>query len=154
MPLITVSEMEDFDAAILGAGFEVDDFNIVDLKDKPTAKERHPITGTACVIHRPGYVARYKGQYKKKLWHMCKTTYSILIERAAKFADEHGCKLEIYYEGSGRKEDRDIIRYARALKTEGCPFNDDTSGRYFPLLPEHYRRIVLGEPHQKTKKCR
>lgn len=111
-----------------------------------------PITGTACVIHRPGYVARYKGQYKKKLWHMCKTTYSILIERAAKFADEHGCKLEIYYEGSGRKEDGDIIRYARALKTEGCPFNDDTSGRYSPLLPEHYRRIVLGEPHQKTKK--
>jgi len=50
MPLITVSEMEDFDAAILGAGFEVDDFNIVDLKDKPTAKERHPITGTVTVL--------------------------------------------------------------------------------------------------------
>ena len=51
MPLITVSEMEDFDAAILQAGFEVDDFNIVDLKDKPTAKEQHPITGTV-TVHR------------------------------------------------------------------------------------------------------
>ncbi len=40
MPLITVSEMEDFNAAILGAGFEVDDFNIVDLEDEPTAIEQ------------------------------------------------------------------------------------------------------------------
>ncbi len=51
MPLITVSEMEDFDAAILQAGFEVDDFNIVDLKDEPTAKEQRLITGTV-TVHR------------------------------------------------------------------------------------------------------
>ena len=49
MPLITDSEMEDFDAAILGAGFEVHDFNVVDLEDEPTAKEQHPITGTMTV---------------------------------------------------------------------------------------------------------
>ncbi len=49
MPLITDSEMEDFNAAILGAGFDVDDFNIVDLEDEPTAKEQHPITGTVTV---------------------------------------------------------------------------------------------------------
>jgi len=40
MPLITDSEMEDFDAAILQAGFEVDDFNVVDLEDEPTAIEQ------------------------------------------------------------------------------------------------------------------
>jgi len=40
MPLITDSEMEDFDAAILQAGFEVNDFNIVDLEDEPTAIEQ------------------------------------------------------------------------------------------------------------------
>ncbi len=51
MPLITDSEMEDFDAAILGAGFEVDDFNVADLEDEPTAKEQHPLTGTVRV-HR------------------------------------------------------------------------------------------------------
>jgi len=51
MPLITDSEMEDFDSAILQAGFEVDDFNVVDLKDEPTAKEQHPITGTV-TVHR------------------------------------------------------------------------------------------------------
>ncbi len=51
MPLITDSEMEDFDAAILQVGFEVDDFNVVDLEDEPTAKEQHPITGTV-TVHR------------------------------------------------------------------------------------------------------
>ena len=40
MPLITDSEMEDFDAAILQAGFEVDDFNVIDLEDEPTAIEQ------------------------------------------------------------------------------------------------------------------
>ena len=51
MPLITLSEMEDFDAAILGGYFEVDDFSVVDLKDEPTAKEQPPITGTM-TVHR------------------------------------------------------------------------------------------------------
>ncbi len=51
MPLITDSEMDDFNAAILLAGFEVDDFNVVDLEDEPTAKEQHPNTGTV-TVHR------------------------------------------------------------------------------------------------------
>ena len=40
MPLITDSEMEEFDAAILQAGFQVDDFRIVDLEDEPTVIEQ------------------------------------------------------------------------------------------------------------------
>ncbi len=52
MPLITVSEMEDFNAAILQAGFEADDFNIVDLEDdEPTVTEQHSITDTV-TMHR------------------------------------------------------------------------------------------------------
>ena len=51
MPLITDSEMDDFDAAILQAGFDVDDFRVVDLEDEPTSKEQHPITGTV-TVHR------------------------------------------------------------------------------------------------------
>ena len=51
MPLITDSEMEDFDAAILQAGFEVHDFNIVDLEDEPTIMKLHAITGTV-TVHR------------------------------------------------------------------------------------------------------
>ncbi len=44
MPLITDREMEDFNAPILQAGFEVDDFSVVDFEDEPTAK---PATGNA-----------------------------------------------------------------------------------------------------------
>jgi hypothetical protein len=59
MPLITDSEMEDFDAAILQAGFEVDDFGVVDLEDdelplkddESTVIVQHPIIGTV-TVHR------------------------------------------------------------------------------------------------------
>ncbi len=59
MPLITDSEMEDFEAAIINARFEVDDFDAVPLEDDevplgdddPTAKEQPPITGTV-TVHR------------------------------------------------------------------------------------------------------
>ena len=59
MPLITVSEMEDFDAAILQAGFEVNDFTVVDLEDdvlplkddESTVIVQHPIIGTV-TVHR------------------------------------------------------------------------------------------------------
>src|SRR3546814_4091498 len=67
-----------------------------------------PIVALACVINRPGYVARYKGRYNEQLWLMCKTAFSILVERAAKFADDEGRQLAIYFEGAGPKEDRDI----------------------------------------------
>ena len=39
MVLITDSQMDDFEAAILEAGYEVGDFNVVDLEDEPTAIE-------------------------------------------------------------------------------------------------------------------
>ncbi len=52
MPLVTDSEMEDFDAAILQAGFEVDDFSVVPLEDdEPTGIEEYIPTGTV-TIHR------------------------------------------------------------------------------------------------------
>ncbi len=52
MPLITDSEMQDFEAAIVAAGFEVDDFNAVPLEDdERTAIEQYGITGTV-TVHR------------------------------------------------------------------------------------------------------
>jgi len=110
-----------------------------------------PIVGMACVIDRPGYVTRYKDTYPENLWYMCKTAFSILVERSAKFADEHGRKLEIVHEKSGKHEDRDILAYLKELKTQGSPFNQTTSIGYTPLLASDYRRIILGEPHKKSK---
>ncbi len=49
--MISDREKEDFEAAILEAGFEVDDFSVVDMEHEPTAKEPHPITGTV-TVHR------------------------------------------------------------------------------------------------------
>lgn len=111
-----------------------------------------PVISLACAVHRPGYVARYREQYRERLWFMCKTAYSILIERAAKYADEQDRKLEVFFEGTGRKEDRSIVEYTRALKKTGMPFAEATSGPYAPLSPEDFRRLVLGEPRQRLKK--
>ncbi len=73
MSLIHDSEMEDFDAAILQAGFEVDDFSVVDLEDEPTAKEQHPITGTVTVrristdeaiIYNAGHLSTWVSEFE------------------------------------------------------------------------------------------
>ena len=57
--MISDSEMDEFAAAIVAAGFEVHDFNVVPLEDdevpleddETTLIEQHPITGTV-TIHR------------------------------------------------------------------------------------------------------
>ena len=77
MPLITVSEMEDFDVAILQAGFEVNDFNVVDLEDdESTVIVQHPIIGTVTVhrissdvseTYRPGSGAAWQQDFEADL---------------------------------------------------------------------------------------
>ena len=111
-----------------------------------------PITAIACIVHRPGYVARYKDAYQERLWYMCKTAFSILIERSAKCAEQRERKLEVFHEATGKKEDRQLIQYMRELKTQGLPFSAATSEDYGPLKPEDFKRIVLGEPQRGTKK--
>ena len=77
MPLITVSEMEDFDVAILQAGFEVNDFSVVDLEDdESTVIVQHPIIGTVTVhrissdvseTYRPGSGAAWQQDFEADL---------------------------------------------------------------------------------------
>ncbi len=110
-----------------------------------------PITGIACVIHRPGYVERYKQQYEDRIWQMCRTTFSILVERAAKYADSQNRHIEILFEESGKKEDNDIMKYTKELKTHGNPFNPVTSDIYHPYTWEDYARVILGDPLRKKK---
>lgn len=111
-----------------------------------------PVTGIACAIHRPGYVARYAARYQGQPWLMCKTAFAILIERSAKYAERHDGELEVFFEQSGRHEDRDIKAYGRALKRDGMPFDPGTSGGYGALQAADFRRLVLGEPRERTKK--
>ncbi len=57
----------------------------------------------ACVIHRPGYYLRYHEIHGEAMWLLCKTAYSILVERCAKFALSRGRKLAVYVEQTGKK---------------------------------------------------
>jgi len=111
-----------------------------------------PIIATACVINRPNHVLKYKENFPDNLWLMCKTAFSILIERTAKFSALNKRPLEIFFEESGKHEDRDIIRYLKELKQKGNPFNLDNSKKYTPLKAEDYKKIILGDPRRKTKK--
>ena len=112
-----------------------------------------PFVGIACVIDRPGYSSRYRDVYHNNLWPMSKTTFSILVERSAKFADSAGRDLRIFFEQCGKKEDRRIIQYLKDLKKLGNPFDLEISGDYAPLAKEDYLRIVVGEPRRLTKKA-
>jgi hypothetical protein len=110
------------------------------------------VVGVACVIDRPGYNGRYAALYGKDRWSMCRTAYSILIERAAKHARRVGAILEVFYEEAGKAEDRAVEDYAKSLKLNGMPFHGDRSGSYDALTSENFRQIVLGDPQRLKKK--
>lgn len=110
-----------------------------------------PVIGFAAVIHRPGYNKRYEEKYGDKRWLMCKTTFSILIERVAKYVFEQEGTFEIRFEQTGKREDRAIIQYARDLKNVGSPFNQETSGRYNEFISSDYKKVLMGEPRRGTK---
>ncbi len=113
--------------------------------------ESLPVIGFATVIHRPGYNERYKQLYGDKRWLMCKTAYSILIERVAKYLQNEGGILNVRFEGAGKKEDRAIIQYAKDLKHSGMPFHIENSKKYGGLNQSDFQQLILGEPRRKTK---
>ena len=111
-----------------------------------------PVLGIAAVIDRPGYVARYKDLHQDDLWFMGKTAYCILIERAAKYARSQGRVLRVFFEECGKREDRELIAYHKALKKEGSPFNPDNSAAYGSLTSDDFRAIVMGDALRRSKK--
>jgi len=83
---------------------------------------------------------------------MCKTAFSILIERVAKYVDSKGGVLKIRFEEAGKKEDRAIMSYYKDLKNIGLPFDDGSSSKYNFLKPSDFQRILKGEPKRQQKK--
>jgi hypothetical protein len=110
-----------------------------------------PIVSISCVIDRPGYMARYANLYSNP-WLLCQTAFAILVERASKYARDQDAQLIVYFEEAGKKEDRSILGYMKALKTVGMPFPGSAVAGYDSLSPEEFRAIVLGEPQRVTKK--
>jgi hypothetical protein len=66
---------------------------------------RPPVLGFACVIDRPGYNYRYRERYGRDSWSLCRTAFSVLVERAAKYANAHGHKLKVFVEKADRVTD-------------------------------------------------
>lgn len=73
------------------------------------------------------------------------------LERAAKFARQHDRVVEVYFEQSGKNEDRAIVNYATELKATGSPFAATASSAYEPFTPDDFSRFVLGEPSKLLK---
>ncbi|MEM6477179.1 MAG: DUF3800 domain-containing protein [Pseudomonadota bacterium] len=92
-----------------------------------------PVTGIACVIDRPGYNERYLQKYGRDRWSLCKTAFSVLVERAAKVAIAEERRLRIFPERADKHADRWLKGYFDSLRAKGMPFASSTSGKYAPL---------------------
>lgn len=105
-----------------------------------------PGYSTACVIHRPGYNARFEDRYGEERWRLCKSAYFILVERAAKYAASQGRRLKIFAEATGKREDKAVREYHRILREEGLPFQATTSDKYAPLQAKDFSSILMKNP--------
>ncbi|RWB24410.1 MAG: DUF3800 domain-containing protein [Mesorhizobium sp.] len=101
-----------------------------------------PVTGIACTINRPGYNARYLEMYQKHPWQLCKTAFSVVVERAVKFARSKELRLRIHPERCNKPEDACLKSYYDTLKAEGMPFAKDNSGKYAPLTPKEFNETL------------
>lgn len=91
-----------------------------------------PVWGHACVIDRPGYDARYFPKYGRQRWLLCKSAFSIVVERSAKFVRNRGGRLRVYIEKSDRKTDLTLKGYYDEMRGKGMPFSEATSQKYKP----------------------
>lgn len=110
-----------------------------------------PVLGTACVIDRPGYVARgYLEKFKGTRWLLCRSAFDITVERAAKYAMSQGMKLDVVFEGDVAINDT-VKGYFHNLKNNGLEFDRDKSAKYTPLSREDFAS-TLGTIEWKLKK--
>ena len=103
-----------------------------------------PIAATACVIDRPGYVARgYGSRQGDAKWLLCRSAFDILVDRSAKYAKHHGRRLRIFYERADPNADRRTESYYKYLKTIGLAFDSGTSSKYQPLSQSDFMATLL-----------
>lgn len=92
-----------------------------------------PVLGIACTIDRPGYDFRYRERYGRRQWHLCKTAFSIAVERACKEAIARDAKLNVYPERCSKADDNRLRGWWNELQSKGNPFDQNASRRYQPL---------------------
>jgi hypothetical protein len=96
------------------------------------------VVGLACVVDRPGYDERYRGKYGRRQWHLCQTAFSVVVERAVKYARDNGRKLRVMPERSSRDDERRIRAYFEYLREKGPPFDSQSSFQYAPLSADEF----------------
>jgi hypothetical protein len=73
---------------------------------------------------------------------LCKTAFTVVVERSAKFARDSGRKLRIYVEKSDKTTDRLLRDYYDELRTTGHPFDVASASKYVPLTPAELRETL------------
>jgi len=111
---------------------------------------RPELTSIACVIDRPGYNKRYLAKYGTDRWLLCKTAFSIVVERSVKYARKLGCKLRVNVERGDKTVDALLLGYYNELRGIGQPFDADTSAKYSPLAAQGFTE-TLHEFQTKNK---
>lgn len=102
-----------------------------------------PIIVVACVVHRPGYNARYLTQYGQRRWSLCKTAFNIAVERAAKFALYQEARMRVLVERSDKKTESQMKNYFDEMRSKGLPFNQSNSAKYKPLSNAQLKNALL-----------
>jgi hypothetical protein len=103
-----------------------------------------PVAGTACVIDRPGYVARGYGKRQGDAkWLLCRSAFDIVVERAAKLAKHEGRRLKVFYEMADPGTNGMIEGYFENIKANGMGFAAQTSAKYLPLSAAEFHHLLL-----------
>ena len=110
-----------------------------------------PVIGIAAVIDRPGFAARNDTEHHRAPLPIFQTAFCELVERAAKFSDLNGRSLRVFFERSGRAEDRSMVSFMRDLKKSGKPFDGENREMGKDLSGQDFVRIVMGDPRGRTK---
>lgn len=113
-----------------------------------------PVAGAACVIDRPGYVARGYGKREGDAkWLLCRSAFDILIDRTAKLAKLKGRRIRVFYERADPETDSRIEGYFYNIKKNGMEFDGERSAKYAPLeQPEFQRLLIEIQGKDKTNK--
>jgi hypothetical protein len=109
-----------------------------------------PVLGTACVVDRQGYNDRYREKYGLRRWAVCKTAFSIVVERAAKYACRKERRLKVFYERTDKLSEARLEQYFADLRAIGMPFNSSSSAQYAPMA-SNQMKDTLWECRKKFK---
>lgn len=78
-----------------------------------------------------------------------KSTFSIAVERAAKYTTLKDGSLMVYFESAGKKEDTLLKQYFKELRSQGHPFDSTRVSIYSPLLTNKLSKLLRGIDSKK-----